>query len=263
MILKELEELEKLTTDQLMTMQVAEFEGLFMYLNKQYKLATWRRLFNKKMLELFLPKSCEYKVTNKEAKLIFLKVEEIIKHKIKEGHVIRDPHQLAKRWANGKRGEYAFAKQLGYNYVDLEAFPLSRTGDIPDVLGLAGIKTSATGNFPVVYRRRKSNSDYPQIILVEGKGGTYHNTGIYHVEDLNAYTTDDLIKDRNMLQSKTAFYNYSRGLPFGNGLTNFYDAVSNVTNMSFSEVRAIGDAEIEKLEQKKKEQKDMPEWCNW
>lgn len=262
MYVKNIKELEELTVERLFPMTVAEFDSLSMDLIRRFGLAAWRRLFNKRMLEFYLPeakkKACA--VTVKEAKFIREKVQEIIERKKLEGHIKRDPLKLGSRWTTGKLGEYAFAKQLGYNYVDLEAFNLSSKGDIPDVLGLAGIKTSKLGNFPLVSRRR---SEYPQIIFVEDKNRTYYNTGIYHVEDLNAYTEDKLVKDRNALYSKTAFYNYSRGLPFGSGLTNFYDAVSNVTHRSFEEVKAIGDAEIQKLEAKKSEQKDMPAWWNW
>jgi len=122
---------------------------------------------------------------------------------------------------------------------------------VADVLGMAGVKTSKIGNFPGVSRR---NTTYPEIIMIEGTDGRYYNTGMYHVSDLSTFTYDDLIFDKRMREHKTAYYNYGRGLQFGSGLESFYDAVSTLTGQTLAEVRAKGEAAIEKLERKKLEE---------
>lgn len=246
-----IELIKKLTVEDINNRTVAQFDSAFMDLESNNPSRTWKLEFNSKMIQLFEDRFTYTVLTAEDFVFIKDKVLSIIKKKEKEGHVIEDPFQLFERWLNGKNGECAFAKQLGYDFVDYKAYKKSKRADVADVLGLAGVKTSKIGNFPGVSKRQAT---YPEIIMIEGADGRYYNTGMHHASDLNTFRYDGLIFDKRMREHKTAYYNYGRGLQFGPGLENFYDAVSTLTGQPLSEVRAKGEAAIEELERKKLEE---------
>lgn len=241
----------KLTVQTVRNMTVAEFDSFFIDLERCNKSYTWKKEFNSKMIQLFEERFTYTVLTQEDFDYIKNKVLSIIKKKEKEGHVIKDPVRLYERWLNGKNGECAFAKQLGYDFVDYNAYSKSSRGDVADVLGLAGVKTAKIGNFPGVSRRRAT---YPEIVMIEGEDGRYYNTGMYHAADLNTFTNDCLVFDSRMREHKTAYYNYDRGLAFGDGLENFYKAVSTLTARPLSAVQADGQAAIELWERNKMEE---------
>jgi hypothetical protein len=243
-----IELIEKLTVQDVLSRMVAQFDSMFMDLETNNASRTWKIEFNSKMIQLFEDRFTYTTLTPEDFDYIKAKVLRIIENKKEEGHVIKDPVRLYERWINGKNGECAFAKQLGYDFVDYKAYEKSSRADVADVLGLAGVKTSKIGNFPGVSRRQAT---YPEIIMIEGADGRYYNTGMYHASDLNTFRHDGLIFDSRMRQHKTAFYNYGRGLQFGPGLENFYDAVSALTGRSLSDVRSDGAAAVEELEKQR------------
>jgi hypothetical protein len=247
-----IELIKKLTLQDINSMAVAQFDSMFMYLDANYKPIKWKTEFNSKMIELSKDKFTCTVVTPEEIEYNRAMVLRIIEKKIKEGHVIADPGYLVERWETGKKGEFAFSKYLGYNFLDYNAYKRSSSADVVDVLGLAGVKTSKIGNFPCVSLRK---AKYPEIIMIEGEDGRYYNAGMHHASDLNTFTYDYFVFDKRMRTHKTAYYNYTRGLQFGPGLDNFYYAVSTLTGKPLAEVRAKGEAAIEKLEIKKLEEK--------
>ncbi len=172
----------------------------------------------KSLIDPYLWQWPRVSITSSTVQCIQSSTKAITNAKATEGHHIKDNRKTTIRFNTGHFGELLVAKYLGLEFFDLSA-GRSKDNNIPDLIrvGLAiGIKTSdyQKDNSAVVCR--KSDFAEPQIIVVKLSSTTGAIAGYASGEIINAYRSDEYVKDKRMLDKKTGFYGYKYLVPFAN-----------------------------------------------
>lgn len=207
-------ELNSISKSSLDVMTPKEFNSLFKEMQTKYN-DTWLSAFNSLMIKSYEENFIDVYITEAQEKLVNEKIPAIIRAKLMNEKIHQDDsEQEVKRWQTGKEAEFAGENYTGYTFVDLSVYDNSIEAAKPDVHDRFGVKSSCVGNAPTIYRRR---AYYPEIIFIKCGHRRFRLTGLYTPEMLNKYRTDILIKDKNMLKRKTAFYHYGVGCQFNSG----------------------------------------------
>ena len=123
-----------------------------------------------------------------ERKEIAEKALMLARVKEREGHYLKDPKSVLKRWVTGWSGELAVEKYLGVKFSD-HTIGASKDYAVPDLSPLGfrvGVKTVNSPDFPLM--KKPSPSCYiseAQIVVVHEGEGKFSIAGLAPLHTLN------------------------------------------------------------------------------